>query len=126
MTERAAESGEGSGAERAASLPPADFARLALRAIDASDGRSRRRKRDQTPDRIGLELKRSLLRRAAEEQPAADAFEGWLLAQALAAPASGPVRAVCAEILAEYRLAEHDPGFERWLLAGAPSADAAN
>jgi hypothetical protein len=44
--------------------------------------------------------------------------------QALAAPASGPVRAMCGEILTEYRIACVDPGFSQWLAAGAPSADA--
>jgi hypothetical protein len=97
---------------------------LLLAALDASEGRRRRRKRDTTPDAIGLEIKRDLLQRAAAENPAAADFEAWLLTQALAAPASGPVRALCGEILDEYRFAQHDPHFAQWLTRGAPSADA--
>ena len=105
-------------------LRPGEFSRLLLKAIDASEGRRKRRKRDTTPDRIGLDIKRGLLLRAAAENPAPETFEAWLLDQALAVPASGPVRALCAEILHEYRVAAHDPDFRSWLLEGAPSADA--
>jgi hypothetical protein len=106
-------------------LRPGDFGRWIVQALAASEGRRRRRKRDTTPDAIGMALKQELLRRVAEEDPAPAAFEAWLLAQVLAAPASGPVAAMCAEILDEYRLACLDPDFRRWLAAGAPSADAA-
>jgi hypothetical protein len=106
------------------SLRPGEFCRLLLEALASSEGRRRRRKRDTTPDTIGLAIKTGLLERAAEEDPAAGDFEGWLLAQALAAEASGPVRALCAEILDEYRFASRDPGFGHWLEIGAPSADA--
>ena len=105
-------------------LTPGEFSRRALLALDASEGRSKRRKRDQTPDRLGMDLKRELLQRAADENPSADEFEGWLLQQVLTAPASGPVRAMCADILNEYRLSCFDPSFEAWLAEGAPSADA--
>ena len=104
-------------------LTPGEFSRRALLALDASEGRSKRRKRDQTPDRLGMDLKRELLQRAADENPSADEFEGWLLQQVLTAPASGPVRAMCADILNEYRLSCFDPSFEAWLAEGAPSAD---
>ena len=105
-------------------LRPSEFSRLLLRTIEASEGRRKRRKRDTTPDRIGLDIKRDLLLRASDEDPAPEAFEAWLLGQALGAPASGPVRALCAEILDEYRAAARDPDFRRWLAEGAPSADA--
>lgn len=105
-------------------LTPGDFSRQALLALDASEGRSKRRKRDQTPDRLGMDLKRELLGRAAADNPSPEEFEGWLLQQVLAAPASGPVRAMCADILNEYRLSCFDPSFEAWLAEGAPSADA--
>ena len=59
---------------------------------------------------------------AAEPDPAD--FAGWLLTQALDAPASGPVLAICTQIMEEYRTASVDPDFERWLAAGAPSDDA--
>lgn len=110
--------------EQATVLRPGEFSRLALAALAAAAGRQKRRKRDQTPDTIGLEMKRDLLQRAAAADPDPEAFEGWLLAQALAAPASGPVRAMCAEIFDEYRVAALDPSFGRWLQQGAPSADA--
>ena len=105
-------------------LSPGTFCRLSLRALDSAEGRSRRRKRDQTPDTLGLGIKRDLLQRAAEADPLPDAFEGWLLEQVLASPASGPVRAMCIQILDEYRAAQATPGLNEWLLAGAPSADA--
>jgi hypothetical protein len=104
-------------------LSPAAFSRLSLEALARAEGRRKRRKRDQTPDGIGLEIKRALLLRAAQEQPPPEGFESWLLAQCMAAPASGPVRALAAEILAEYRVALLDPDYGRWLLAGGPSAD---
>jgi hypothetical protein len=103
---------------------PAEFARSLVAAVDASDGRRRRRKRNTEPDKLGLEIKRDLLARAVEADPDPEGFEGWLLAQALGAAASGPVRALCAEILDEYRLARGDATFAAWLAAGAPSEDA--
>ena len=105
-------------------LRPGEFCRLALNALESSEGRSRRRKRDQTPDRLGLRIKRDLLERAAEADPPPEAFEGWLLEQVLATPASGPVRAMCVQILDEYRAAQTMPSLNEWLVRGAPSADA--
>lgn len=105
-------------------LRPAEFSRKLLRALKASEGRRKRRSRDQTPDQIGLELRRTLLERAAEDDPEPDQFEGWLLQQALSAEASGPVRAMAVLILDEYRFALSDPSFRGWLDVGAPSADA--
>jgi hypothetical protein len=106
------------------SLPPGEFCRLALQALGSSEGRSRRRKRDQTPDTLGLGIKRDLLERAAEADPPPERFEAWLLEQVLATPASGPVRAMCIQILDEYRAAQMTPGLADWLVQGAPSADA--
>ncbi|HLI27197.1 MAG TPA: type III secretion fhipep protein [Chloroflexota bacterium] len=105
-------------------LRPGEFAQLMLNALRAAEGRRRRRKRDTTPDAIGLSIKHALLHQAAVEDPPPDAFEAWLLGKALAAEASGPVRALCTEILDEYRFACRDPAFARWLRAGAVSADA--
>jgi len=82
-----------------------------------------RRKRDQLPDVIGLGIKRGILARAAQEDPPAEEFEGWLMTQALGAAASGGILAMCTEILDEYRLAALDQTFYGWLAAGAPSAD---
>ena len=83
-----------------------------------------RRKRDQLPDMIGLGIKRGLLARIAQDDPPADAFEAWLIQQALGASASGGILAMCSAILDEYRLATLDATFLAWLAAGAPSADA--
>jgi hypothetical protein len=105
-------------------LRPGEFCRQLLDALRASEGRRRKRKRDTTPDAMGMELKRDLMRCAWEDDPEPDAFEGWLLEQVLAAPAGGPVRAMCAELLDEYRVARLDAGFGEWLASGAQSDDA--
>jgi hypothetical protein len=106
---------------------PADLCRELLTALEASEGRRRRRKRDTTPDAIGLGIKRALLERAISDDPGSDAFEGWLLERCLEGAATvsvGAVRAMALEILAEWRLVAADPAFRAWLEQGAPSADA--
>lgn len=104
-------------------LRPGDFTRQLLKALEASEGRTRRRKRDQTPDTIGLGIKRELLTHAAADDPGPEDFESWLMERVLAEPASGGVRAMCTEILDEYHLAAADLAFYHWLEEGAPSAD---
>jgi hypothetical protein len=97
-----------------------------LAALDASEGRRRRRQRDTTADAIGLGLKRELLEAALAADPAPEAFEGWLLERCLEASdhtAVGAARAMALEILAEWRLAEASPEFVIWLERGAPSDD---
>ena len=105
-------------------LRPGDFCARLLDALAASEGRRRRRKRDTTPDAIGMGLKRELMLRAAAEDPAPEGFEAWLMARVLESPAGGPVQAMCAEILDEYRVAAADPAFSAWLASGAFSEDA--
>jgi hypothetical protein len=117
-------------------LRPAEVCRRLLAALDASEGRRRRRKRNTTPDSIGMAIKRSLLAETVRDDPDADAFEGWLLERCLSAgespdagvgelfAASGPVRAMALEILAEWRMAEVPGAFRSWLSDGAPSEDA--
>ena len=61
-------------------------------------------------------------------------FEGWLLERSLSSAgsgsdddefrASGPIRAMALEVLAEWRLAELPGAFRSWLKKGAPSDDA--
>lgn len=103
---------------------PAAVCRQLLDAMQASEGRRKRRKRDTTPDGIGMSIKRDLLRRATEEDPAPEEFEAWLVEQCLAAGlASGPTRAMALEILDEWRYAAASPGFRSWLAEGAPSDD---
>jgi hypothetical protein len=116
---------------------PADVCRQLLAALDASEGRRRRRKRNTTPDSIGLSIKRWLLEEAVQDNPEAHEFEGWLLERSLSAreshgpgdeaqlfAASGPVRAMALELLSEWRLAESPGAFRTWLTEGAPSDDA--
>lgn len=97
-----------------------------LAALEASEGRRKRRARDTTPDAIGLAIKQSILEAAVREDPAPDAFEGWLVEQCLAAPADvgvGAMRAMALEVLQEWTLAAASDGFAGWLAAGAPSDD---
>lgn len=117
-------------------LRPADICRQLLAALDASEGRRHRRKRNTSPDAIGMAIKRRLLQEALHEDPDPAAFEGWLLERSLSAAgprrpsddgelfsASGPVRAMALEVLAEWRLAEALGAFRSWLSEGAPSDD---
>jgi hypothetical protein len=108
-------------------IRPADICRALLAALDASEGRRRKRKRDQTPDAFGLAVKRELLQRVADEDPSPESFEGWLLnyprtcnAPELVGPASAMARAV----FEEWRLAHTLGEFRQWLERGAPSDDA--
>jgi hypothetical protein len=106
---------------------PAEICAALLAALEASEGRGKRRQRDQTPDRIGLALERGLLERAIREAPDPEAFEGWLLERCLdpdPAVSVGGVRAMAIEVLFEWRLARSVPAFQTWLARGAPSDDA--
>jgi hypothetical protein len=106
---------------------PADVCRALLAALEASEGRRRKRKRDQTPDAIGLALKRDLLQRAVEDDPRPDAFEEWLLNYPLTCKApelAGPASAMARAVFEEWRLAHSLAEFRLWLERGAPSDDA--
>jgi len=103
---------------------PATICHELLAALDASEGRRRRRKRDTTPDAIGLGIKRALLERAVADDPDPGGFEGWLLERCLAAGGqAGATRAMALEVLAEWRLASSVADFGTWLDRGAPSDD---
>lgn len=107
-------------------LRPALVCGALLAALDASDGRRRRRKRDTTPDAIGMSLKRQLLTQAVEADPDPDAFEAWLLGRCLARSedaSTGALRAMAREVIGEWRLAVVSADFRRWLADGAPSDD---
>jgi hypothetical protein len=105
-------------------LRPGEFCRGLLDALEASEGRRKRRRRDTAPDAIGLQMKRELLEAAAEADPEAEDFEAWLLERSLSAgPGSGMVRAMAQSIWDEWRLAQASPYFKRWLELGAPSED---
>jgi len=104
---------------------PAEVCHELLAALGASEGRRKRRKRDTTPDAIGLAIKRDLLDRAVTADPAPDEFEAWLLEQCAAAgPAEGGMRAMALSIFEEWRLALGARSFRDWLAQGAPSDDA--
>src|SRR5919198_4043749 len=105
-------------------LRPADVCKALLAALEASEGRRRQRKRDQTPDTIGLSIKRSLLERVVQDDPDADRFEEWLLQYPNACDppqSSGAVSAMARAVLEEWRLAHSLDGFRAWLEQGAPS-----
>lgn len=106
---------------------PADACRALLAALEASEGRRRSRKRDQTPDAIGLAVKRDLLQRAVDDDPSPEAFEGWLLNYPLTCTApelAGPAFAMARAVFEEWRLAHTLGEFRVWLEQGAPSDDA--
>jgi hypothetical protein len=110
-------------------LRPAEVCKALLAALDAADGRRRKRKRDQTPDTIGLSIKRILLERAVQEDPDPEAFDEWLLnypARYAGPDSSGAVSAMARSVLEEWRLAHSLPEFRVWLEQGAPSDDAKN
>jgi len=94
-----------------------------LAALDASDGRSRARKRDQTPDSIGLSVRRELLERAVIDDPEPESFEQWLLDSSEAGGSTGTTYAIARTVLEEWRLAHRLPSFAAWLEQGAPSED---
>jgi hypothetical protein len=113
--------------EFSGTMRPAALCRALLAALDAADGRRRKRKRDQTPDAFGLGVKRGLLQRAVEEDPAPEDFEAWLLAYPLTCGArelAGPALAMARAVFEEWRLAHSMGEFRRWLEQGAPSDDA--
>jgi hypothetical protein len=109
------------------SFRPADVCRALLAALEAAEGRRKRRKRDQTPDAIGLALKRAVLERVVEDDPAPEMFEGWLLSYAQKSEgqhSAGAVSAMARAVLEEWRLAHSLDDFKAWLDRGAPSDDA--
>ena len=95
-----------------------------LGALEASEGRRKRRVRDTTADSIGLQIKRDLLEAAVAADPSPEDFEGWLLDRCGdAGAAEGPVRAMALTIWDEWQLAAASTDFRRWLAQGAPSDD---
>jgi hypothetical protein len=98
-----------------------------LAALDAAEGRRRSRKRDQTPDAIGLAVKREVLQSVVRDDPEPAGFEGWLLdyvqkKECMHSP--GAVSAMARAVLDEWRLAHSMNDFKAWLDRGAPSDDA--
>ena len=105
---------------------PAVVCRELVAALEASEGRRRRRKRDTTPDAIGLGIKRALLEQVVAADPEPAAFEAWLLERCLApydGASVGAMRAMALDVLTEWRLACVAEDFAGWLDRGAPSDD---
>lgn len=106
------------------SLRPGRVCDELLNALEASEGRRKRRSRDTTPDAIGLRIKRELLEEIVRADPDPATFEEWLVRRCLdAGVADGPVRAMALSIWDEWRLAASAQDFLRWLEQGAPSDD---
>lgn len=113
--------------DRETPMRPAYICQALLAALEASEGRRRRRKRDTTPDAIGLAIKRRLLEQAVHEDPDPDTFEAWLLQCAVSLeemPASdGAVAAMARAVFEEWRMVHSLENFRDWLEQGAPSDD---
>jgi hypothetical protein len=106
-------------------MRPAELCSRLLLALDASEGRRRRRKRDTTPDAIGMEMKRSLLQDTVQQDPDPEVYEDWLLNCCVASDApSGPMRAMALDILSDWHLSQSSAEFRQWFEQGAPSEDA--
>src|SRR5687767_4028751 len=107
-------------------LRPSKVCNALLAALQAAEGRKRQRKRDQTPDSIGLDVKRRLLAQVVADDPEPQAFDGWLLAYVRQQePMTVAATAAMAHaVLEEWRLAHNLRDFRAWLEQGAPSADA--
>ena len=107
-------------------MRPAQVCQALLAALQAPEGQRKRRKRDQTPDAIGLAVKRELLERAVDDDPEPEAFEAWLLNCAqnqVAADLAGPASAMARAVFYAWRLAHSSKDFRMWLNRGAPSDD---
>ena len=114
----------GVGHVTAAALRPALVCRQLLQAIDSSEGRRKRRKRNTTPDALGMEVKRDLLEAAVTDDPDPDDFEAWLFARVQTSGAQmGATRAMAVQIWDEWQFALASGRFREWLAAGAPSDD---
>jgi hypothetical protein len=105
---------------------PADVCRALLAALDSSDGRRRRRKRDQSADSIGLAVKRKLLEQVVADDPPSATFEQWLLdfPATCTGGEAGAARAMARVVFDEWTLARSLDDFRVWLERGAPSDDA--
>ena len=110
----------------ARAIRPAEVCKALLAALEASEGQRKRRKRDQTPDAIGLTVKRELLQRAVEADPEPEGFEEWLLDYSrtcVTSELAGPASAMARAVFDEWRLAHSLEEFREWLERGAPSQD---
>ena len=103
---------------------PAMICAQLLRAMGASEGRRKRRKRDTTPDALGMAIMRGLLEAVIVEDPEPEEFEVWLFARVQAAGGlAGATRAMAMQVRDEWTYALASGGFRDWLASGAPSDD---
>ena len=115
MRESTSRSDAAEHAGTSAVLRPGQLCGELLAALDASDGRRKRRFRDTTPDAIGMGIKRALLEEIVQVDPEPAVFEAWLAQRCLqAGVADGPVRAMALSIWEEWRLAATTQEFRRW------------
>jgi hypothetical protein len=106
------------------SVTPAELCGGLLGALDASEGRRRRRSRNTTADSIGLDIQRAILEAAVREEPSAANFERWLLERCFAEGESdGAHRAMALSVWHEWQLASRSGSVSAWLSAGARSDD---
>jgi hypothetical protein len=105
-------------------LTPAELCRGLLGALDASEGRRRRRARNTSADSIGLAIQREILEAAVHDQPAPDEFEAWLMDRCLEeGVADGAHRAMAQFIWDQWELARRAPDVRAWIAAGGHSDD---
>ena len=105
-------------------LTPAELCRGLLGALDASEGRRRRRSRNTTADSIGLAIQRELLEAAVRDEPTPHDFEGWLLDRCMSeGVADGAQRAMALFIWDQWQLALRAPHVQAWIVAGGHSDD---
>ena len=108
-------------------LRPALVCEALLAALESAEGRRKQRKRDQTPDTVGLDVKRRLLQQAVEDAPEPEMFDAWLMRyveEQEAKHLSGATATMARAVLEEWRLAHTLRDFAAWLERGAPSEDA--
>jgi hypothetical protein len=105
-------------------LTPADLCRGLLGALDASEGRRKRRVRNTDADSIGLAIQRDILGAAVRDEPAPDEFEAWLMDRCMAeGVGDGAQRAMALFIWDQWQVALRAPDVQAWIVAGGQSDD---
>ena len=105
-------------------LTPAELCRGLLGALDASEGRRKRRMRNTSADSIGLAIQRDVLEAVVRDEPAPDEFEAWLMDRCEAeGVADGAQRAMALIIWDQWQLALRAPDIQAWILGGGQSDD---
>ena len=105
-------------------VTPVDVCSGLLSALDASEGRRRRRSRNTTADSIGLAIQRELLEGAVRDGPSEATFEQWLQERCVEQGESdGAYRAMALLIWHEWKLASQADDVSAWLMSGARSDD---